>query len=286
MIILRNPLLQAFEAVHEQGTTHAAAKTLGLTQTGVTQRIKTLERELGIALFLRSRRGMKITTEGLALLQLCREARELEAHFHGEIAGDQRRDVELTLAGPTSAISTRVATDVLPLYRKHPFLRLHLRSHDHADLVSQVRRGEADLAIVPPGEIPNEMEGKNLKPDRYLLVGSADWKGRRLGEILETERAIDYYEKDLTTNRYLEHFSLARPARARIYANENEALVRLFAAGAGFGTLTESVAKPYLESGDLIVLNKGQALEDPLALAWYPRSRRMPYFDDVVKAIR
>jgi LysR family transcriptional regulator (chromosome initiation inhibitor) len=183
---------------------------------------------------------MKITPEGNALLQLCREARELEAHFHGEIAGDQRCDVELTLAGPTSAPSTRVENDVLPLYRKHPFLRLHLRNHDHAD-----------LAIVPPGEIPNEMEGKILKPDRYL-----------------------------------ESFALGKPARARIYANENETLVRLFAAAAGFGTLTESVAKPYLESGELITFNKGQALEDPLALAWYPRSRRMPCFEDVVKAIR
>ena len=286
MIILRNPVLLAFEAVHEQGTTHAAAKALGLTQTGITQRIKTLEGELGITLFLRSRRGMKITPEGRALLQLCREARELEAHFLGEIAGDQRREVELTLAGPTSALSTRVASDVLPLYLKHPFLRLHLRSEDNADLVAQVKRGEADLVIVTPSEIPHEMEGKNLRPDRYLLVGSSRWKGRRLNDILGTERVIDYYEKDLTTARYLEHFSLGKPARARLYANENEALVRLFSAGAGFGTLTESVAKPHLESGELITLNKGLALEDPLALAWYPRTRRTPYFDDVIKAIR
>ena len=63
MTILRNPLLVAFERVCELGTTHAAARDLHLTQTGVTQRIKALERDLGLTLFLRSRRGMQATGE-------------------------------------------------------------------------------------------------------------------------------------------------------------------------------------------------------------------------------
>lgn len=286
MEILRNPLLVAFERVCELGTTHAAARELRITQTGVTQRIKSLERELGMTLFLRSRRGMRATEEGRALLQLCRASRELEGQFQSQVEGAARREISLTLAGPTSAISTRIADSVLPLYGRHPFLRLHLRSDDHSDLIAAIRRGEADLAVVPPSQVPQEMDSKMLRPDRYLLVASAKWKGRRLAEILERERVIDFYESDRTTARYLEHFDLGRPALERVFVNENEALARFFAAGAGFGTLTESVAAPFLESGALLALNKGQALEDPLALAWYPRPRKMPYFEDLVKAIR
>ncbi|MGZ3736796.1 MAG: LysR family transcriptional regulator, partial [Bdellovibrionota bacterium] len=270
MMILRNPLLQAFESVSELGTTHAAAKALSITQTGITQRIKTLERELGITLFLRSRRGMQTTEEGMALLQLCRASRELEGQFQSQVEGRGRREVELTLAGPTSALSSRIAENVLPVYLKHPYLRLHLRADDHSDLFAKIRRGEADIAIVPPAEVPHEMDSKLLRPDRYLLVAGAAWKGRRLPEILAEERAIDFYESDRTTARYLAHFSLEKPPRGRerLFVNENEALIRLFAAGVGYGTLTESVAKPHLESGALITLNKGQAMEDPLALAW------------------
>jgi LysR family transcriptional regulator, chromosome initiation inhibitor len=285
MLILRNPFLQAFEAVATLGTTHSAAKELRITQTGVTQRIKNLEKELGLTLFLRSRRGMALTEEGKALLQLCKGNRELEGMFLSQVQGAGRSEVSLTLAGPTTAISTRIAENAQPLYFRHPFLKLHLRSDDHSDLVEMIRRGEADLAVVPPAQVPSEMDSKVLRPDRYFLVASAKWRGRRLGEILEKERIIDFFESDLTTQRYLRQFGM-EAKRERLFVNENEALIRLFLAGVGFGTLSESVAAPYLKSESLIALNKGQVMEDPLALVWYPRPRKMEYFEDLVKSIR
>ncbi len=148
-----------------------------------------------------------------------------------------------------------------------------------------IRRGEADAAIVSPTEVPNEMDSKLLKSDRYLLVASSKWKGRKLSDILENERIIDFYESDETTLKYLKKFDL-KAARDRLFINENEALIRMFSAGVGFGTLTESVSEPYLQSGKLIALNRGQTIEDPLALVWYPRPRKMDYFEAVIKAIK
>lgn len=286
METLRSPLLIAFESVARLGTTHAAAKELHLTQTGITQRIKALEEGLSLTLFLRSRRGMSLTQEGQALLQFCRGSRELEGQFASQVEGGKRQDVSLTLAGPTSAISTRIAANVEPLYAQFPFLRLHLQSDDHSDLIEKVRRGEADLAVVPPSQVPNEMDSKMLRPDRYLLVGSPKWKGRKLAEILEAERIIDFYESDPTTRRYLAEHGLEAGARAdRLFVNENQALIRFFQAGIGYGTLTESVAEPYLKDGSLLPLHKG-TMGDPLALAWYPRPRKMPYFEELLRAVK
>ena len=56
--------LQAFAAIVKQGTVMGAAKELRLTQTGVTQRIRSLEQQLATTLFIRSRKGMKLTSEG------------------------------------------------------------------------------------------------------------------------------------------------------------------------------------------------------------------------------
>jgi DNA-binding transcriptional LysR family regulator len=129
------------------------------------------------------------------------------------------------------------------------------------------------------------MDSKLLRPDRYLLVGSYKWKGRKLAEVLEQERVIDFYESDETTFKYLKYFGWTTK-RNRIFMNENETLIRMFIAGVGFGTLTEAIAKPYLDSEKLFALNRGQAVEDPLALAWIPRPRKMDYFEAVVKAIK
>src|SRR5262245_44872296 len=124
MLILSNPYLQTFKSVAELGTAHAAAKALHVTQASITQRIQSLERELAITLFIRSRRGMALTEEGKALLQFCRSNQELTGHFLSKIRGDAREEVALTIVGPTSALSTRVAEAIRPLYSRYPFLRM------------------------------------------------------------------------------------------------------------------------------------------------------------------
>jgi DNA-binding transcriptional LysR family regulator len=63
-MIIFNQGTKAFLATVELGTVHAAAEKMGLTQTAVTQRIKALEADLGLTLFLRSRRGMALTEDG------------------------------------------------------------------------------------------------------------------------------------------------------------------------------------------------------------------------------
>lgn len=285
MLILRNPLLDSFEAVARLGTAHAAAFELKVTQTAITQRIKSLETGLSMTLFLRSRRGMALTDEGKALLQYFAGCRDIEGQFLSGTQGQNRREVSLRIVGPTSAIATRIAMDIQPLFEQFPFLKLNLQSEDHENLIEMIRRGEADAAIVSPKDVPNEMDSKLLKPDRYLLVASSRWKERKLSDILKHERIIDFYESDDTTHKYLKNFDL-KATRDRLYINENEALIRMFSAGIGFGTLTESIAESHLKSGKLIALNRGKTIDDPLALAWYPRPRRMDYFEALVKAIK
>ncbi len=41
-----------------------------------------------------------------------------------------------------------------------------------------------------------------------------------------------------------------------------------------------------IESGEIIKLNRGQVLEDPLALTWYPRHEKAQYFQDIIRSIK
>lgn len=284
---LLSPNLQAFLAIAKQGTVHGAAATLHLTQTGVTQRIRALEKELGTTLFLRSRKGMKLTQEGESLLRYCRAAGELEGGALSQIQkSGSEHAVFLTIAGPTSVMTARIADLCAPLFKRWPELQLNFLVSDSANRVQLVRNGEAALAIVPPEEVPNEMDSKMLRPDRYLLVASPKWKGRRLSDILEKERLIDFEEGDATSLNYLKKFGLAKQLRPRLFANNNEMIVNFFRRGIGFGTLTQEIAKPELEAGRLIALNSGLAMEDPLALVWYPRPELPLYFKDIVSSIK
>ncbi len=280
--------LQAFIAVVEQSTVHGAAKQVNLTQTGVTQRIRALESDLQTTLFLRSRKGMKLTREGEALLRYCRGAVDLEGQTLSQISGAGREQpTYLSIVGPTSVMTARVVSSCIHLFSEWPSLYFNFIISDEEDRLQLIRSGKAELAIVPPEQVPNELDSKVLKSEKYILVGSPKWKGRKLTDILENERVIDFDETDPTSMNYLRKFNLlAKLKRPRLYANNNEAIVKLFSAGVGFGTLTQEIAKPYLDAGTLMTFNSGAVMEDPLALVWYPRPEMPDYLRAIVSAIK
>jgi LysR family transcriptional regulator (chromosome initiation inhibitor) len=285
---LLSPNLIAFSAIVRQGTVHGAAKELKITQTAVTQRIRVIERELGTTLFLRSRKGMTLTQEGQALLRYCKGALDLEGEVLGQIKGSAADSpIEITLTGPTSVMNARVINLCLPLYSDWPNLYLNFHISDEPSQLGMLRSGQAAMAIVPSHQVPQEMDSKKLLPDRYVLVGSPKWRRRPLVDILENERVIDFNESDQTTLNFLKKFELlSRLSKPRLFLNSNEAIARYFSRGVGFGTLTQEIAKPYFDSGELINLCSGKVLEDSLALVWYPRPVMPPYFKAIIRAIK
>ncbi|MGZ3775040.1 MAG: LysR family transcriptional regulator [Pseudobdellovibrionaceae bacterium] len=280
--------LQAFIAIVKNSTVHGAANDLGLTQTAVTQRIRALENELGVTLFLRSRKGMQLTQEGEALLRYCQGAEDLEGQALSLINGaGKNRTIEVNMTGPTSVMTSRIVPQCANLYNDWPQLNLNFIITDTEDRLQLLKSGSATLAILPPDNVPNELDSKMLKPDRYVLVASKKWKGRRLNDILTSERLIDFYETDQTSLNYLKKFKISSLLeRPRLFVNNNEAIIKLFCQGVGFGTLTQEIAKPHLDNGDLITLNNGATMDDPLALAWYPRPEMPKYFKAIIDSVK
>src|SRR5688500_19689963 len=58
--------IEAFLTIAERRSVSEAAGVLYVTQPALTTRIKNLERELGVELFIRTPRGMRLTAEGRA----------------------------------------------------------------------------------------------------------------------------------------------------------------------------------------------------------------------------
>lgn len=285
---LLDPRLQAFFEIANVGTVHGAARSLNITQTGVTQRIRALEKQLSTTLFTRSRSGMKLSHEGEALYRYCKNALDMEGMVLSEISGDQNKStVNIILAGPTSIVSSRIIPNCLNLYKEFPNMILSYQLDDQENRAALLKKGAAQIAILSPQDVTLEMDSKMLKADKYILVASSKWKHRKTHDIICNERIIDFYESDKTTQNYLKKFNLLNEARAdRIFANTNYALISLIKAGIGYGTLTQEVAAQDLARGELIPLNQKQISEDPQALAWYPRKEMPQYFSRIIESIK
>lgn len=279
--------LQAFTAIVKQGTVHGAAKELHLTQTGVTQRIRALESQLATTLFIRSRKGMKLTSEGQALFRYCQAASELEGDTLAQIIGaGKQKEVRVEITGPTSIMRSRIIPQCAPVLTQFPRLAVSFLITDLENRDQLLRLGESQLAILAPEQVAREMDSKLLNPEQYVLVGPPQWKRRSTEDILKNERIIDFDPSDTMTHAYLKKFKLLRYAQTeRHFVNNTESLVDLFRTGVGYGVLTVEFSKSHLMNGAICLLNDGEVMENRLALAWYPRPRMPEYLASFIRAV-
>ncbi len=284
---LLGPQLDAFLAIVKHNTVNAAAEALFLTQTAVTQRIKTLETQLRTTLFTRTRRGMVLTQEGHALVLYCQSAKLLEGEVLAKIQGAGTETiVQISISGPSSIMQSRVLKNLPPLLNKFPKLRFQFCFTDIEMRHVALKEGRVDFAFLEKEDLAPEMQSKNLAPENYVLVASSQWKDRPLDQILSQEPMIDFDPQDRMTLNYLKHYGLDQHTQhARHFANDTVALAKLASAGLGYTTLTEEFAKPYVDQDQLIILNQGQIFQHVLFLAWYDRPEPPAYFKAIIQAV-
>ncbi|MEE2056264.1 LysR family transcriptional regulator [Rhodococcus artemisiae] len=198
------PLLAAFDTAATEGhITHAAA-VLGVPQSSLSRRLKSLEQILGVALFQPVGRGVALTAAGRDLHERTRGAlREIDDAVHvvrsnaDPDSGSVRFGFPLTL-GPVSIPSL-----LAEFHDTAPLIRFGLvQAHGEA-LCAMVREGRLDLAVVIPP--PDDLPTVHLGTQRILLyvAPSHELAGRTqidLAELAE-ERFIanppDYHLRQL-----------------------------------------------------------------------------------------
>ncbi len=137
--------LETFLAVARHGSFAEAGKSLGLSRSGVSIRIATLEEEFGTRLLDRKTRPPKLTREGRFVLDHAREMLTVWARMKR-----RERSSEETGLFNLGAVQT-VITGILPfglrLFRERfPQVRVVIRTGLADELDAMVRRGDLDAA--------------------------------------------------------------------------------------------------------------------------------------------
>jgi DNA-binding transcriptional LysR family regulator len=136
---------RAFLVTAEEGSLSAAARALGMAQPTLGRQVTALEEELGIALFERVGRGLKLTVGGLDLLEHVRRMGASANHLSLAASGQSQ-----TIEGPicitaSEVISAFLLPPVLERLRQlHPGVQIKVVA---TNAVRDLRRREADIAI-------------------------------------------------------------------------------------------------------------------------------------------
>lgn len=139
--------LPAFRAVAESEHLPTASKTLNVTASSLSRTIRLLEDEIGMALFERTGRNIRLNETGAAFLQATRSAMRVVHEALLVATGDEMRGaIHCWAPSPFTPIYLIPATRWLA--ERYPDLRVHIRAHQGPDLAARLRRGELDLALV------------------------------------------------------------------------------------------------------------------------------------------
>ncbi|OZD08716.1 LysR family transcriptional regulator [Rhodococcus sp. 06-156-3C] len=148
--------LRALIAVADTGSVTRAARVLHVVQPAVTRQIASLETELGVSLFERTRAGMRLTAVGEQVLHRARRAlHELDrAREEAGASGDDLRGLVTIGLLPSSAhiVGPRIAAEVAAA---HPGIRLRLTSGYAGYLAKWLEGGDVDVALLFDQPLPD-----------------------------------------------------------------------------------------------------------------------------------
>jgi len=183
--------LRAFLALHHRGTIAAAADDVHLSPAAVSAQLKLLEERLGVELFVRTKRSLKLSSAGHRLIPLA----ERMMSVHEEML--QLSDPD-ALHGPISlgGIHT-VLLGIFPvvlrkLKAEAPRLRVKITGGNSPELIAQIEAGLLDAAVItrPPHPLSDKLLVHHLYSEPFALILPEGWACASLTETLTTSPYI------------------------------------------------------------------------------------------------
>lgn len=155
--------LRYFLAVAEERHFGRAAERLRIAQSGLSQQIKSLERSLGVQLFVRDRRRVELTPEGEYLVEEARSLLSRASRVEETLPLIGRRKGGLLRVATSSAGLHPLAGDLVDRFRERfPEVELHVVPGSGPQNLEALQRRDVDVAFVSYPFDP--MEGLSLLP--------------------------------------------------------------------------------------------------------------------------
>lgn len=250
-------LYRIFRTVAEEESISAAAKTLFISQSAVSQSIHQLEEQLQVRLFSRQPRGVTLTGEGRVLYDYVRSAISLIET--GEEKVQQTRELmmgELVIGASDTVTRSLLLPYLQRFHERYPAIRLKVLNGTSYEALQMLRAGQVDLAFASTPQESGNLQMRRCMALHNVFVAGRDYpcETDRAYTLAELSRfPLMLLERKSSARRYLERFFTRNgiTLKPEIELCSHELLVDLAAIGLGVACVTREYALPALEAGTI-----------------------------------
>ena len=232
-----------------------AATVLHVTQSAVSQAIKSLETQLGITLFYRQGRNITLTYEGEVLFQHIEKAFNFIKSAENAMQSIKSLDEGTVFIGASDTITRFFLIDSIKAFHtEYPRVKMSINNRPSPRSVEKLASGELDIAVI--NVLPNlPYDGLELHPWtslEHVFISKYPLSNKTVSLKELSKFPLVCLESNSTTRKVLDQFladheTLWRPA---FEFGSFDVILEAVKAGMGIGFVPLKIAQTHLQSGD------------------------------------
>ncbi|MGB8921462.1 MAG: LysR substrate-binding domain-containing protein [Pseudomonas sp.] len=233
--------LRIFQAVAEEGSITRAAERLHRVPSNLSTRLKQLEEQLGVELFVRERQRLQLSPAGKVLLDYTGKLFALRDQASAAVMGGQPAG-DFVLGTLYSTAAIHLPALLARYHKQYPAVNLQVQSGPSGELLEGLVSGRLDAALVDGPPQLAGIDGVPLCDERLVLISEADHPPIRSAKEVEG-RAVFTFRHGCAYRARLEawfvHYQAAMGRAMEIESYQG--MLACVIAGSGVALMSESM---------------------------------------------
>ena len=251
---------ESFYEVARLGSVGGAARALGRSQPAISHRLRALQDELGVELFEKVGRTLRLTEAGQRLRDRCADFFAWSRLLHTAVTDVAAPEGRVTIGTLPTVASHLLVDTVADLLVRHAHLELAFVFDTVPALLTSLREGRADILVLVGDVAADGLDVDTIATSGFAAVMSPGNAPRRRGRVSVSELRDRRYlawdgPPDPTfdvVRRYVARRRLSNAYSPRI--PNIESLRALAAAGCGYAILPRYTVERDVATGRLVAL--------------------------------
>lgn len=235
-----------FISVAKFNNFYSAAKDLHLTPSAISHSINKLEAELGISLFIRDKRGAKLTYDGEQLLFYAQKIIDNEEALLQNAARLSGKDTGTVVIGTVNSVCQHWLPNIINTFTKlYPKINIIVHQGGYQDIVTWLETGQADIGFLPE-PLAKQFDFVRVHKERLICVVPNNFKPKNnisieVSDINNLTLVNQSNVNNIDTSIFLSKHNLKFDSPFSI--NDDQSLIAIVESGLGFCIMPELVAK-------------------------------------------